>query len=334
MLSRFIYRGVLTVFLVSLSLLCLTVPRAEGHQEIHDDLFSVTFPSEKEGWASGRWGCILHTADGGKTWTRQKTGTDLTLSSVFFIDNNRGWAVGEEGVIIHTEDGGKNWQKQKSPFPFFHMKVFFVSPMVGYIVSEWTHIFYTADGGRNWQVKFKDQDYILKSVSFSDSNNGWAVGEYGFIYHTRNGGTTWEQQAGGFGISEKTGDVESGNYLFDVKAIDPQTAWAVGIDGYVTKTGDGGKTWQDIPVKIPKTQLFAVAVDSTRTILIAGNGVFVISPDGGKTWKTPVFAPPIIYSWIYGVGLRGNAGYVAVGGNGVIYLSEGKNPLSWKQVEY
>ncbi len=332
MTSRSILKGLVSVFLVLICSLCFLVPAVQGKQQIYDDLFSASFPNEKEGWVSGRWGCILHTSDGGKTWERQKTGTDLTLSSVFFVDTLRGWAVGEEGIIINTRDGGKTWQKQKSPNPFWHMRVFFVTPDIGYIVSEWTHIFYTSDGGKNWNVKFKDQDYILKSLSFCDRNNGWAVGEYGLIYHTRDGGAKWVQEAGGFGISEKTGDVEAGNYLFDVIAVDPQTAWAVGIDGYVTKTVDGGKTWQDVAVKAPKTQLFGVAMEKGRTIVIGGSGVVLASLDNGKTWKEPTFDPPVIYSWIYGVARRGNAGYIAVGGSGVIYLNEGKDPSSWKQV--
>jgi photosystem II stability/assembly factor-like uncharacterized protein len=327
-------KRVLSILAVMSLFLCFLVRGAEARQLIYDDLFSVSFPTEKDGWASGRWGCILHTSDGGKTWVRQNTGTDLTLASVFFIDAQHGWAVGEEGVVIHTKDAGKTWTKQKSPLPYFHMKVFFVTADIGYIVSEWTHIFYTVDGGKNWQVRFKDQDFILKSISFCDRNNGWAVGEYGFIYHTRDGGATWQQQGGGFGISETTGDVEAGTYLFDVAAIDPQTAWAVGIEGYVIKTVDGGKSWQDVSTKSGRSAFFSVLAQKSGAILVGGDGVVLHSSDNGKTWKSPTFAPPVTYSWIYGVGSRGNAGFVAVGANGVIYLSEGKNVLSWKQVEY
>jgi photosystem II stability/assembly factor-like uncharacterized protein len=324
-----------SIFIVLVCFLCLLVPATEGAQKIYDDLFSTSFPNDKEGWVSGRWGCILHTSDGGKTWVRQQTGTELTLSSVFFIDTSRGWAVGEEGIIIHTKDGGKTWEKQKSPQPYFHMRVHFLTPDVGFIVSEWTHIFSTTDGGKNWQVRFKDQDFILKSISFADQNNGWAVGEYEFIYNTRDGGKTWQKQAGKFGLSETTGDVEGGNYIFDIVALDPQRAWGVGIDGYVTKTVDGGKSWQEVKTKAPKTQLFCVATDNTRrTILIGGNGTFLASVDGGATWKFPTFTPPVIYTWIYGVGRRGNSGFVAVGANGVIYINEGEDPFSWKQVEY
>jgi len=74
---------------------------------LKEDLFSVTFPAGTDGWACGRFGTVLHTSDGGKTWVRQDTQTDYTLSSIHFTDNKNGWAVGDEGAIIHTEDGGK-----------------------------------------------------------------------------------------------------------------------------------------------------------------------------------------------------------------------------------
>ena len=322
--QRIVPKGVGCALLVLM--ICFLIPDVQGQQKIYDDLFSASFPTEKDGWASGRWGCILHTADGGKTWIRQNTGTDLTLSSVFFVDPKNGWAVGEEGIIIHTGDGGKTWEKQKSPVPLFHMKTFFISPLKGWIVSEQTHILYTEDGGKTWSIQFKDQDAILKSVSFCDALNGWAVGEYGYIYHTRNGGKTWEKQGGSFGISEKTGDLEGENFLFDVVAADPQTAWAVGVDGYVIKSIDGGKTWKEIPTGAPKAQLFGVGNDpKTGMIVIGGNGVLLVSLDKGKTWKMPEADPPITYDWIYEVARRGDAGFLLVGGGGMMYINEGKS---------
>src|SRR5262249_1628877 len=35
------------------------------------DLVAVAFPTAKQGWAVGHGGVILHSADGGATWTRQ-----------------------------------------------------------------------------------------------------------------------------------------------------------------------------------------------------------------------------------------------------------------------
>jgi photosystem II stability/assembly factor-like uncharacterized protein len=322
------------VCLISFLVSCAQVAQQKKERSMSEDLLSVSFPTEKEGWACGRWGIVLHTVDGGKTWTLQSSGTENTLCSIHFVDPLNGWAVGEEGTILHTADGGKIWEKQKSPVPFYLMKVYFATSSKGWIVGERTHILSTADGGKTWNIQFKDEDFILKSISFCDELHGWAVGEYGFIYHTKDGGANWVKQAGHFDISEETGAVEGGSFLFDVVAVDSQTAWAVGIDGYVIRTLDGGKMWKEVKTDAPKTQLFCVASNQAGTVLIGGNGTILISMDNGKTWKNPTFDPPIIYGWLYGLSRRASSEFVAVGWDGSIYLSDGKNPLSsWHRVK-
>lgn len=300
-------------------------------QRMTDDLFSVSFGSEKHGWAVGRWGSVLHTADGGKTWKKQDSGVTCTLSSVSFVDENNGWAVGDQGTILHTADGGKTWGKQKCPVTYFLMGTVFVTRDKGWIVTERTNILHTEDGGKTWAVQFKDQDFILKSVSFCDERNGWAVGEYGYVYHTADGGRTWKHQAGEFGFSEETGEVVGGNYLFDVAAVNPKTAWIVGIDGYVAKTVDAGKTWRKQMTGVPKTHLFGVCVGE-KGVLIAGDAVLLRTTDGGATWRDVKVEPSIRYGWLYRIGTRGKEGFVAVGFAGWIYGADA-GAGEWRRAE-
>ena len=326
MVKCFLLRGLIFFFC------CLISSVGYAQQRNFDDLLGVSFPNAKEGWVCGRWGVVLHTADEGITWVRQNSGTDYSLTSISFVDAKNGWAVGDEGTIIHTEDGGTTWIKQKSPVPYYLMGVRFVSPMKGWIVTERTHILHTENGGKTWKVQFHDQDYILKSVSFANSQVGWTVGEYGFTYHTRDGGKTWKQQAGFYGISAETDEIEGGNFLFSVTAVSPQIAWAVGIDGHVTKTADGGKTWEKVSTKAPRTQLFCVAADKGGTIAIGGKGTFLVSKDDGKTWHFPRFDPSQTYGWLYGVASRGSLGFVAVGKDGFIYRADGSKIVTlWRQ---
>ena len=284
------------------------------------DLLSVIFPNEQDGWVCGRWGTILHTNDGGATWTRQDSGTDYTLTSISFVDTKNGWAAGDGGTIIHTKDGGLSWIKQKSPVEYFLMGVHFANDQEGWIVTERTTILHTENGGKLWETQFSDEDFILKSVSFCDNRNGWAAGEFGYIYHTQDGGRNWQHQAGFYDISEETGLIIGENFLFDIVAIDPQTAWAVGIDGHIVATTNGGITWQKISSEVPKTHLFGIAADGNGRIIIGGSTVLLSSTDWGKTFTTPQLEPPITYEWLYKVRSRGKAGFVAVGRRELIYL--------------
>jgi len=295
------------------------------------DLLAVAFPTEKDGWASGRWGTILHTADGGMSWERQVSGTDFTLISVSFADARTGWIVGDNGTILHTRDAGKTWAQQKSPVQSYLMGVHFATPSKGWAVGERTTILNTTDGGKTWKEQFKDEDYILKSVSFCDENNGWAVGEYGLIYHTTDGGATWTKQAGGFGISEETGELEGGNILFKVVAVNPKTAWAVGIDGFITKTVDGGATWQPVGKDVPKVHLFGLAYMG-NTVVVGGTSLLLVGSPNGNVFKVADVVPKATYGFIYGIAPRGNAGFVAVGKAGWIYLADEK-ASQWRLAE-
>lgn len=300
-------------------------------QNIHD-LFSVAFPSEAEGWVCGRFGTIMHGTEGGSKWTVQDSGTRLTLTQIHFVDNHKGWAVGDKGTILHTTDGGQNWVKQESSVDFFLMGVHFVDADKGWAVGENTTILNTTDGGKTWQIQLSGEDYYLKRVSFCDDQNGWAVGEFGFTYHTVDGGANWVHQAGFFGISEETGRIEGDIFRFDVLAVDPMTAWVVGIDGYVRKTYDSGETWQALTQagSVPGQQIFTIESIQDR-VYIGGNRLLLASSDGGKTFNEPEVQPPVKYGWIYDIGPRGKAGFVAVGKRGWIYLSD-TGGKSWQRV--
>jgi len=325
------FLSIRTITWTFLWLLFLLIPSfVSGQQKFKEDLFSVSFPDEIHGWACGHKGTVLYTSDGGKTWALQKSDTDYSLSSIYFADALTGWAVGDNGTIIHTTDGGKTWIKQRSPVSYCLMDVLFVNTQKGWVVTEKTHILYTEDSGKTWTIQFKDQDFILKAISFCDEKTGWAAGEYGYIYHTRDGGKTWEHQAGMFGFSEKTGEIVGGNFLFDVAAVDPVTAWVVGIDGYVAKTEDGGATWHRLTEGIPETHLFGIDVENEQ-IFIGGKGLLIGSFDGGKNFHQVKVNPPLTYGWVYRIVDNGENKFVAVGSKSCVYLGHCSDE-SWECV--
>jgi photosystem II stability/assembly factor-like uncharacterized protein len=323
------------VFGVVPTIIVLLVPLlllAAQTYRVPQDLLSVTFATDNDGWACGRWGTVLHTVDGGKTWNSQSSGTDFTLTGIHFVDSKHGWAVGDQGTIIHTKDGGTTWTKQKSPVPYFLMAVQFVNPRKGWIATERTTILATEDGGATWIVQFKDQDFILRGLSFCDEQNGWAVGEYGFIYHTNNGGKTWERQAGEYELSVETMEMKGGNFLFDVMAVNPKTAWVAGIDGYVARTDDAGKTWVPVTGNIPKRHVFGITSDKKGNLLIGGDALLLRKTEGTQSFSAVKIEPSISYGWLYRIAPRGNSGLVAVGKGGWIYLSDGSG-TTWQKVK-
>ena len=153
MKSRVAFPGVL-VFLISFLFSASLFAQTAGHTSIKlkDNLFSIDFVDGQYGWAAGYYGCMMHTADGGKTWEYQQTGTTESLTDVDFVDSLCGWAVGYGRTVIHTEDGGKTWTKQQIDEEiFFISSVRFVNTLHGWAVGEWGTILCTEDGGKTWR---------------------------------------------------------------------------------------------------------------------------------------------------------------------------------------
>jgi photosystem II stability/assembly factor-like uncharacterized protein len=81
--------------------------------ETRNQLNAVTFIDDKLGWAVGEDAVIVHTTDGGKSWTRQFDDRDADmrgpLLDVVFLTEKEGFAVGVFNKMFKTTDGGVTW---------------------------------------------------------------------------------------------------------------------------------------------------------------------------------------------------------------------------------
>ena len=66
---------------------------------------AVHFSDPSNGWVAGRNGRIYYSADAGRTWHPQHSGTSRHLSDIHFIDSSTGWIVGSRSSIkkFHRE---------------------------------------------------------------------------------------------------------------------------------------------------------------------------------------------------------------------------------------
>jgi hypothetical protein len=84
---------------------------------------AVDFTDPMNGHAVADGGRIVATADGGRTWTLQRSGGVELLSGVAFSDTRRGVAVGrvtlttgvQRALVFATDDGGLNWTTRIVP---------------------------------------------------------------------------------------------------------------------------------------------------------------------------------------------------------------------------
>lgn len=165
---------------------------------------------------------------------------------------------------------------QQKPHPdAFRVTAPWHSPAAWFSADFWLHP-YERNAFKRLPVIRSD----LKDV-FVLGERVWAVGDDGLIIHSSDGGVTWQQQrvnqpeplesveekpqrqritapeadqqleGDAQGISRAEGGLSDSEKLFrgDLQSIffiDAQRGWAVGYDGTILSTADGGKNWRDV----------------------------------------------------------------------------------------
>ncbi len=178
-------------------------------------------------WAVGDRGLILATADAGRTWNRQDSGTTANLYGVVFIELQVGIVVGgnvgsrsgmSHGVVLRTRNGGETWE----PVPEMGLPRLTGVRNVGGRLFAWgdystqhrTSLFTSTDG-QQWQP-VPNPLVHMAGLAGQPNGNLLAVDRVGNAFHSRmptsayfatspqrpirfvtNSGTHW--LAGGFG---------------------------------------------------------------------------------------------------------------------------------------
>ena len=256
----------------------------------------VTFVDSQHGWAVGDDGTVVHTSDGGDSWERQDSGTDVKLVRVSFVNPEEGWIVGQFGTILHTSDGGQTWERQKagSIFDRHLVAVSFVDERTGWAITERGGVILgTEDGGETWTRQFFSGAGIRSDMVFVDSRRGWVVFTQGSLLHTLEGGDKWVYQPG---INEVRIGTTGAFFL------DENNGWVTGwrgkrpglqsglqflrflSDGMVARTTDGGKTWTRHDVGTGHTVWDVAFVNAQEGWAVGSFGTILSSDDGGITW--------------------------------------------------
>lgn len=137
-------------------------------------------------WACGYTGSasgkILHTTDGGTTWTSTASSTGI-LYGIHFTSPTEGWIVGAGGVILHTADGGLNWNSQTSGTSQNLMSVYFVDSQNGWVGGANGTLLFTENGGQTWTTYSSGHSNTIRSIFFVNPYKAWYTGNAGTIRH-------------------------------------------------------------------------------------------------------------------------------------------------------
>jgi photosystem II stability/assembly factor-like uncharacterized protein len=168
----------------------------------------ISFINEQEGWVVDNYSGILHTNDGGSSWTPQSSGTPWAVTSVQFVNPQEGWATATNRVVLHTMDGGNNWTVTTldtldygryvtvvySDIFSYHSRAWIATnAMASSILNPRASVVYTPDAGKTWTCQSTPEIMGITSIRFVDENVGWAASSLG-ILHTIDGGQTWNYE--------------------------------------------------------------------------------------------------------------------------------------------
>lgn len=323
--------GVNFTFRVAIFANTWTVSTADGNT-----LAATAFVNANTGWAVGGQGKILHTTDGGRSWTPQNAGTSADLKDVAFASATHGWAVGTGGMILVTTDGGATWRHREAiddtvapPRPVLNNlnALAFANAATIVAAGGGRTIVRSTDGGNTWaKVPSGTGSVELNDVKFGDGTTAWAVGASATVLKSSDSGATWAAQT--IPSDQRVPPATFGNHLLGVHFTDAQNGWAVGASGWAIITTNGGATWtKKRPVGgASSTSLTGVYfANSTTGWATQSNGTLLRSTDGGNTWSVLPDVPttqllngitglPGDTNRIWVTGQNGFSGYTTDGG--------------------
>lgn len=156
--------------------------------------------------------------------------------SLCFVDANTGYIGGliddnsQINVLVKTTDGGNTWSKRIGTIiAGIYTGISFCNPDTGYMVSSLGQVAYTTNGGANWNSG-GNLHVGLTSVKTINADTAFVTGGDNLIARTVNAGLTWDIQT-----PNNTNIV-----LFGLSFPNDSTGYAVGEDGTILKTTNGG----------------------------------------------------------------------------------------------
>lgn len=242
--------------------------------ERRDTFYGVAAPDLHVVWAVGAGGKIVRSEDGGDSWVRQASNTEVNLQGVAAWDSDNAMAVGNDDVVLVTNDAGRSWTRAEIPATNNPNKLFRVriAGETAWAVGEFGAVLRSTDRGTTWSRVLPEEDRAWNDITFV-GNAGWLVGEFGALMRTADGGETWQTVATPNKVS-----------LMSVAFRDADHGVAVGLAGTLLVTADGGASWRQLPV-FTREHLYTVTWDDSRWLAVGDKGVMATTDAAAEQWE-------------------------------------------------
>jgi len=313
-------KKVFPVFLLSVIILCSQSQNGWQRIPLtyNNNLSDIQFVNEYTGYiAVGRNlapGAVYKTVDGGLSWSLVFL-TSKPMKSLYFSSANTGTVVGQRTNLRRTYTGGITWYWFAPLIGYNSINaVHFIGDKTGWVAGDSGYVFRTDDYGANWtNISPNLKDITWSDIYFMNLNTGIAAGESNLhspIMRTTNAGNSWVEITGFNGswkrisfCNEQTGFIagtanftglfkttngglnwfvsgNAGEYN-DVYCVNEDITYAVGVNGTIHKSTDGGDEWVELNSGINES-LYGVYFTNALTGWVCGNnGVILKTTTGG-----------------------------------------------------
>ncbi len=217
----------------------------------------IQFIDKDYGWVSGG-DKILRTSDGGENWFVSRIKTKSHINSLSFYNEKVGYVGVDSGMyrecrsceietlpseIWKTVDGGKTWKRSFKSGDYHNVfDLLAVSDDVALAIADAKTIIRTKDGGKNWKKITTFEN--VQDLALSPGGRIWTDGDNGGFYFSDDEGLTWQRP--------KYLPPQLLSYDWnDIEFADSKRGIAVGSNGKVAITTDGGDSWEEINAEVP-----------------------------------------------------------------------------------
>jgi photosystem II stability/assembly factor-like uncharacterized protein len=304
-------------------------------------LHAVYFLDERQGWAVGGRGTLLSTDDGGQIWRARPRPTEDALRDVYFSDEQNGWLVCERSIydlktkeeprtyLLRTTDGGATWSQVNvigKDVDARLVRALFTDGGRAWAFGEEGALYTTRDGGSSWERQRVPTRNLLLGGSFLNNEQGWLVGAGATLLQTSDGGVTW-RRGELIGFEPGAGkDEDARRVRFTaVSFVDKKRGWAVGTEGRVFTTVDGGRKWT-AQISNVRADLYDVKfIDELEGWAAGAGGTLIHTMDGGRRWVVTPSGTTHALERLYFVG-RSRGWVVGFGGTIISYTPNAAQP--------
>lgn len=263
--------------------------------------------------ASSTGGCqgpipLLATEDGGKRWevcwAGNRAARYASKSHLFFVDERAGWLAatqytehGQRGVLFRTTDGGAQWRPTQESLDFSPQGLFFANINEGYLLGAFseqdrkrafrveltngssrtgfwvgghpTALFRLTEGGALLEPVVQSKSSLF-AMGAAGSASIIMCGANGSLIRWDKDENVWQRV--------KSGTRSDLNDIGFAKQGSRSGGLAVGEDGAILGSADGGKTWRRLHHTIGRGSFFRVQMAGVSTgVVAASDALYLIS---------------------------------------------------------